>query len=134
MEEELALARRFLDIERVRFGSRLNVEEVAAGDATRCLVPPLLLQPLVENAVAHGVAGMTEGGSIRIEARREGADVVVAIENTFDSDSTPGRREGRGLANVRRRLQAIHSGRGAMQIRVVGDRYRVELVLPAEET
>src|SRR3954462_6281271 len=69
---EFALAARFLDIERVRFGERLNVDLRATG-AEDCLVPPLLLQPLVENAVTHGVAHVVAGGTIRIAVTRSAA-------------------------------------------------------------
>src|SRR5687768_14975470 len=66
--EELALAERYLAIEQVRLGDRLIVIRDATADAAACLVPPLLLQPLVENAVKHGVAQLVEGGTIRIAA------------------------------------------------------------------
>ena len=69
LARELALAARFLEIERVRFGDRLNVDVHAAG-AGDCLVPPLLLQPIVENAVTHGVAHVVSGGTIRVRAAR----------------------------------------------------------------
>ena len=66
---EFALADRYLEIERVRLGSRLNVERKTDPEVAACLVPPLLLQPLVENAIVHGIGGLLDGGTIRIEAR-----------------------------------------------------------------
>ena len=74
LADELALAERFLAIEQVRLGARLQVTretDPAGGD---CLVPPLLLQPLVENAVVHGIAQLVEGGTIRLAATRDGFD------------------------------------------------------------
>src|SRR6185369_13183020 len=66
LEEEISLIRRFLAVEKVRFGQRLNVQEEVELDALSCLVPPLLLQPLVEISVGHGIANLPEGGPIRI--------------------------------------------------------------------
>src|SRR5262249_24076742 len=67
--EELGLMERFLSIEKVRFGARLKTEEEIQEDAMKCLLPPLLLQPLIENAVARGIANLPEGGTVRVEAR-----------------------------------------------------------------
>jgi len=131
--EELALARCFLEVEKVRFGARLRLEERIAEDAVGCLVPPLLLQPLLENAVSHGIAQLPEGGLIGLEASREGEYLSIVIENSFDPEARSPRGGGLGLANVRRRLEALHGDRAGLAIRSVGDRYRVEVSLPAEE-
>jgi two-component system, LytTR family, sensor histidine kinase AlgZ len=112
LREELALARRYLDVEQVRFGARLRVEEDIDPACEDCVVPPLLLQPLVENAVKHGVAGLIEGGVVRITARRDEGGVEIAIENPFDPDTPPRRGTGLGLENVRRRVAARY-GAGA---------------------
>ena len=131
--EELGLARCFLEVEKVRFGARLRVEERIEEESTRCLVPPLLLQPLVENAVSHGIANLPEGGFIGMEVSRHAGYLSIVIENSFDPEIRSSRGNGVGLANVRRRLEAVHGNRATLAIRVAGDRYRVELVLPAEE-
>src|SRR5262249_55228009 len=100
---ELELAGRFLAIEQVRFGDRLRVE-VGAGGADGCPVPPLLLQPLVENAVTHGVAHVLDGGTVRIRAERRAAAVAITVDNPCDPDRPAGRGTGLGLRNVRERL------------------------------
>ena len=82
----MALARSYLAVERVRFGERLKVEESIAAESEDCLVPALILQPLVENAVKHGIAGLLEGGSIRLSARRSSAGVTIAVENEYDAE------------------------------------------------
>src|SRR6185436_5882709 len=96
LSEELSLVERYLAIERVRFGERLGVEWTVEPGAERCLVPPLLLQPLVENAIKHGVSDRIEGGVIRVEARRVGEHLKLAIENPVDDMPTarPGERVG----------------------------------------
>jgi two-component system sensor histidine kinase AlgZ len=130
LAEELDLAEQLLSIERVRFGERLSHEIRAGDDARACPVPPLVLQPLVENAVTHGVAQLIEGGRIRITAERRGDHLVVRVENPRDPDS-PGRGgAGIGLQNVRRRLAALHGEDADVRIVPSADAFRVELRMP----
>ncbi|HWR49503.1 MAG TPA: histidine kinase [Bryobacteraceae bacterium] len=133
LRDELAMVRNFLAIERVRFGGRLRVEEEVENAAEACLVPPLVLQPLVENAVKHGIANLAEGGFVRLEARRENGGLMVAVENAFDPEYIAPRKSGLGLVNVRRRLETRYGERAALRIFTNGDRYRVRLSLPLEE-
>lgn len=130
--EELALVNRFLAIEQVRFGARLRVEQRVEEDTKECPVPPLLLQPLVENAVRHGIATLVEGGAILIEARRAQGSLLIALENTFDENASARRGNGLGLANVRKRLDVRYGNAARLDVRVTGDRYRVELLVPGE--
>jgi len=131
--EELALVERYLGIEQVRFGDRLRVERAVEPGATACRVPPLLLQPLVENAIKHGIQDRVEGGAVRIEAMRDGDVLRLVVENLVDDDAPVRRGEGVGLDNVRRRLEVF----GARDARLVavrqGGHFRVTLTLPALE-
>lgn len=115
---ELALLRLYLSIEQVRFGSRLDARFEEQGDLSGVTVPPLLLQPLVENAVRHGVATLLEGGLVRIAAVCEGDRASITVENAFDPD---GRRAGTGvgLANVRERLDAAYRGRASVRAETI---------------
>ena len=118
-------------IEKMRFGERLSHTVVADEAARACLVPPLLLQPLVENAVTHGIAQMLEGGEIRIEAERRGPELRISIWNPRDADG-PGRKgTGIGLQNVRRRLLALHGDAAEVRALSEGEVFRVDLRLPA---
>jgi LytS/YehU family sensor histidine kinase len=130
---EAALVRRYLAIEQLRFGSRLNVTVSVASDAARALVPPLLLQPLAENAVRHGIATRLDGGDVTIAATRHGDRIEIGVENPFDAD---GRRPGTGigLVNVRARLETSYAGRAALTVTDSGSRFRVGLSLPLEES
>src|SRR5437763_2220274 len=130
MREEIALARRYLDVAAVRFSERLRVEADIGADCEDCGVPALLLQPLVENAVKHGVAGLIEGGSIGLTARRQASGVTITIENAFDPDDPPRPDLGVGLANVRRRLEVRYGAEAAMEAGAQGSVYRVVLRLP----
>jgi hypothetical protein len=130
LAEELDLAEQLLTIEKVRFGDRLS-HAVHSDDLARaCLVPPLLLQPLVENAVTHGIAQMLDGGEVRLEARRRGNELLIAVENPRDAAS-PGRKgTGIGLQNVRRRLQTLHGEAADVRVVQAEATFRVELRLP----
>jgi len=132
LSEELALARGYLAVERVRFGGRLKLELQVEPGCEGCLTPSLLLQPLVENAVKHGIAGLVEGGSIRIAARRTGSWVAIAIENDFDPEAPAPHRNGLGLRHVRRRLEVRYAGEAAFEAAPHGAVYRVSLRFPAE--
>jgi two-component system sensor histidine kinase AlgZ len=133
LADELDLAEELLAIEKVRFGARLQHESRVGEAARACPVPPLLLQPLVENAVTHGIAQCLEGGIVRVIAERNGERLRVVIENPRDPD-TPGRKgTGIGLENVRRRLQAVYGHEATLHVQAEGEIFRVELSLPAEE-
>jgi sensor histidine kinase YesM len=132
LAEELALLERFLAIEKVRFGARLHVEEEIQEESRNVLVPPLVLQPLVENAVVHGIGNLPDGGTIRLVSQINDGRLSIAIENSFDPESTPTRRTGMGMANVRQRLDGRYSGQASIQVTAAADKFRVELSLPAE--
>lgn len=131
LSRELKLVERFLAVERVRFGSRLTVE-IAAPDTDDLGVPPLLLQPVVENAVTHGIAHVLEGGTVRIAATRAGRRLTLVVENPCDADRPRGRGAGVGLANVRARLEALHGRDARLDASETGGVWRVEITLPAE--
>jgi hypothetical protein len=132
LREELALARAYLEVEQVRFGARLKFSENIQESCQDCAVPVLLLQPLVENAVKHGIAGLVEGGAIRLAVERLGASVRVAVENEFDPDAPPPSRLGMGLPHVRRRLELRYGGAASMETGGREGVYRVELRFPCE--
>ncbi len=129
LAEEVALAQRYIAIEQVRFGARLQVTwdlDAAAGAAR---VPPLLLQPLVENAVRHGVEPAAAGGSIRVRTRVRRAHAVVSIVNTLpEGPSAPG--NGMALRNVRERLRLMHDVAAQFEARREADVFRVQIIVP----
>ena len=132
--QELALVDQFLAIEQVRFGERLRLERSIAPDTLTIAIPPLIVQPLAENALRHGVAQRLDGGTVSIEARVEGEELVLAIENPIDGPPRP--RSGRpavGLDNVRRRLETGYGRIGQLRAGAdaAGLRFRAEIRLPA---
>jgi len=131
LERELALVSSYLDIERVRFGARLSARidmEEGLGDV---LVPPLLLQPLVENAVRHGIATCLEGGTVQVDVRRRGELAWLTVANPRDEDG--GRRgTGFGLDIVRRRLHGAFGTQAALAVEATPESYRVSITWPIE--
>ena len=130
LSEEVALARRYLGIEQVRFGERLRVEwaiDPHAGDAK---VPPLLLQPLVENAVKHGVEPSASGADVKVSTQRRGGVVVIKVTNSVPAGQG---RSGHGVAqdNVRDRLRLLHDVQGQFQTALVDGVYQVRIEVPA---
>jgi two-component system, LytTR family, sensor histidine kinase AlgZ len=132
LSEELSLLHRFLAIEKVRFGSRLQMTEEITEECKNMLIPPLLLQPLIENAVTHGIANLPDGGSVRLAADCQGGRLSIVVENTFDAESTPSHRNGMGLQNVRQRLEARYQKLANMRVTADAAQFQVSLSLPAE--
>ena len=129
LAEEIALARRYLDIEQMRFGDRLQVEWALDEGAGVAELPPLLLQPRVENAVKHGVEPSAAGAQVRISTQRRGSMVVVKVTNTVPAGQGP-RGHGLALANVRDRLKLLHDLQGSFRTALVDGVYQVRLEIP----
>jgi two-component system, LytTR family, sensor histidine kinase AlgZ len=127
--DELKLAENFLDIERVRFGDRLNLDQQVSPDCNSCLVPPLLIQPLIENAVTHGIAPMVEGGTLKIRAARSGSSLEIIVENPFDEEARHA-GTGLGLQNVRDRVKRMFGDDGRVDVQRADRLFRVTLRFP----
>jgi two-component system LytT family sensor kinase len=123
LSRELAYVGHYLAVEGMNLGDRLRVQQEVALEVTGCHVPELLLQPLVENAVRHGIAPSPTGGTVRIVARREGGSLFLEVS---DDGVGPGQAtEGAGIAleNTRRRLALLY-----------GDRHQFEILHGPERT
>jgi LytS/YehU family sensor histidine kinase len=130
LSEEVGLAQTFLAIERVRFGERLRSRFDIAEDVRDVSVPPLFLQPLVENAVHHGVAHLLEGGEVCVTARRREGFVELIVENPCDPDRPPSRGTGVGLVNVRSRVETLCGHRASVDVNATDEKFRVSILLP----
>ena len=129
LQQEITLAQRYLGIEQLRFGARLQVEWALDPQAALARLPPLLLQPLVENAVRHGVEPSESGATVRISTQRRGSVVVIKVTNTVPAGSgTHG--HGMALDNVRDRLQLLHDVQGRFQCGLVDGVYQVRMEVP----
>jgi Histidine kinase len=119
LREELALTEEYLSIEQVRFGPRLVVMVSISPEAYEAQVPRFLLQPLVENAVRHGISRCASGGEIAIRASTQQGQLQIQVEND-SADETPGAFEqqghGLGLANTQTRLEKLYGGHASVNI------------------
>ena len=129
---EVELAQRYLAIEQIRFGERLRVTWELDPAAAPARVPPLLLQPLVENAVRHGVEPAPDGGQIRVRTRVRRGQVVLSIDNSLHQHAPSRPGAGMALRNVRERLHLMHDVAGHFEARADGDVFRVRIELPLE--
>lgn len=136
LADEWAHGRCYLDIEQVRFGDRLQVVFEAETPALQVLLPPMLLQPLLENALKHGVADSLDGGWVHVTAARHQGWLHVRIDNSLPQDASiapAGQRPagtGTGLNNVRQRLLGLYGARAHLNLQQHADRFVVDLSLP----
>ena len=134
-KEELDLARAYLEVERVRFGARLIVEMDVEEACTECKVPPLVLQPLVENAIKHGIATLVEGGTVRLRSRILAGNLEVLVENRFDPEAPAPRRSGLGLRNLRDRLETRFGNTARLSAGVDADsHFYAEMIFPCNRS
>lgn len=119
LAEEVEYLQRYLDIQKVRFGERLQVSVDIPAELLRAQVPHLLLQPLVENAVKHGIAKRVAGGTVRVSGACDNGNLCLSVYN--DGPSLPtdweAAQTGVGIGNLRTRLQILHGGESALQLR-----------------
>ncbi|HEY2031321.1 MAG TPA: histidine kinase [Myxococcales bacterium] len=114
LHEELSLAERYLDLERTRFGEKLRYRVTAEAEVAQAQVPPLLLQPLVENALAHG-RGKDGSAEVEIHVERSGKDLRIEVRDAGSGPSA-GKPDGIGLANTRARLTHLYGERGRLEV------------------
>ena len=129
VDQERHLCELYLAIERLRLGERLEVDWDQGADTGAIAVPPLLLQPLIENAVYHGIAQLPQGGCIRVRCRRAGEELQLDVRNPL-----PQRRAATGnrmaLENIRQRLVSTYNGRAQIDVEDGPEEFRVQLTLP----
>ena len=130
LRQEIELGRQYITLEQLRMGERLQVEWQVA-EVGGALIPPLLLQPLLENAVYHGIEPLPQGGSIRVELWRSGDELRLKVENPCPARDTaphPGNRM--ALQNIRERLALLFDVEARYKVDSGKNFYRVEITLP----
>jgi sensor histidine kinase YesM len=130
LKEELSLLNHYLDIEKIRFGKRLRVEEQIDPETLSDHVPPLLLQPLLENAIKHGISNSIEGGTIIIVTQKKNDRLFITVENPVEDDVPKKKGAGMGMEIVRKRLQAIYGSDGDVKATMQENTFKVILFLP----
>jgi len=127
--EELDLVARYLDIERLRLGDRLAIALDVADLPRGFALPRLLLQPLIENAIYHGIQPRAEGGTLEVRGRRFAGGVEITIVNPLPAGASV-RRNGIALANVRARIEYHFGARGELRVEPGNGTYSVSVHLP----
>jgi two-component system sensor histidine kinase AlgZ len=132
LSEELALARGYLQIEGQRLGGRLQVEWDLQDLPQEAVMPSLLLQPLLENAIYHGIEPATDGGTIKIMGCYKRFKVNLSIRNTLPPEEHSSHRDGNSLAleNIRQRLHAVFAGEAGLNMSMVDGEYQVRIFFP----
>ena len=133
LEEEIELCQRYIEIEQLRLGDRLQVEwDLDVPDDAQ--VPALLLQPLLENAVYHGIESHTEGGNIKIKGELVDKQIMFTLSNSLPNNHSKQPHRGNQIAqdNVRERLAALYGNRGKLEINETNGSYQVLLQFPYE--
>ena len=140
LADEIALCRQYLDLEKLRLGDRLNVEWEIADVPTDLPVPPLMLQPLLENAVYHGIEPSGEAGTIRIRFARSRGELLIELTNPCATNQSEKARAGNrmALANIRERLALYYDLEASLETREISDKdgrhaYRVRISLPCRK-
>jgi len=131
LEQEIAMLSRYLEIQRVRFSDRLDVRIEMDEAARRAAVPTLLLQPLAENAIRHGIAPVASPGRVAVRARRCAAVLEIEIFNTGSLRDSP---RGIGLRNTEERLRQLYGDAAAFDLRAVDGGVLARISIPWSET
>jgi two-component system sensor histidine kinase AlgZ len=130
LEQEISLVGHFLDIEKVRFRNRLVVQTEIGEGTLSARVPPLLLQPLIENAVNHGIAQLPDGGLLLLHTENNGTSLRILIRNPVDPQRIRPHGGGMGLHIVRQRLQRMYGSGGRLDVQDTGETFVAMITVP----
>lgn len=133
LSEELEIVGKYLEIEKARFADRLQVRVAVPNELLPLRVPSLILQPIVENAVKHGIAKRLQGGAIEISAARANGTLTLCVKNDGPGFSAEWQRKGIGLENVRERLASLYGRVGELLVSNEGSAAVVRIVMPCSE-
>lgn len=132
LNDELYHAGLYLDIEKVRFSDRMVIEKNIDPACGAMMIPAMILQPILENAVKHGVNTMLTSCVISLKASCSESNLVVTITNNFDPDAVPRKGTGTGLSNVWKRMSAIYGRNDLLAFKASGNVFDVKLQVPAQ--
>ncbi|HVU95388.1 MAG TPA: histidine kinase [Puia sp.] len=134
LSEELQYLELYLDIEKVRFGHRLDTQVTCGQDCMSSRIPPMLLQPIVENAIKFGLYDTTDAVTIAIRAKVEAKFVIIEVENPFDPEtSRPKKGTGFGLSSIQRRLYLLFARTDLLETRVTDNLFTTIVRIPQLE-
>jgi len=133
LASELALCESFLTVEKIRFGKKLDAAIDASPDALNGLIPPMILQPLLENAIKHGIRNIAAGGVITVHITRRDSWLHITVDNPVEPDAPVAPGNGTGLQNIQRRCATLYDERARIVWQRNDDhRFVVEMTIPFE--
>jgi LytS/YehU family sensor histidine kinase len=133
LSEELDNVRLYLKIERVRFEGKFELTEELSDECLNMEVPNMILQPLFENAIKHGVYESLNLVKINLSCKREGDYLKITVANNYDKDAAPRKGEGIGLKNIRNRLQLIYNQDNLLRVNKADGKFSVDIFIPLGE-
>jgi two-component system sensor histidine kinase AlgZ len=132
LSEEITLCNHFLAIEKIRFGKKLRVHMEIDPTSDNCLLPPMLLQPLLENAIKHGIRDLIDGGTIIVSSKVRDPWLFIAIDNPVDTQPSQTQGTGTGLKNLQARLRTLYGDKSRVEWRITEQTFHIEIALPLE--
>ncbi len=132
LEEEMAVVKDYLALEKVRFEERLKINYNFTSETLKCLIPPMMLQTIVENGIKHGISKLTKGGQIEINAEIIKDKLVITVYNS--GLYKPSKNVGIGLVNTRKRLDILFDSKAKLEIDNKGGKVLTKIVLPKRKT
>jgi two-component system sensor histidine kinase AlgZ len=132
IEEELELCNRYLRIEKLRMGDRLNISWQIDTLPKDALIPALSIQPLLENAIYHGVEPFAQGGTIEVHGTNNAGFIDLSVKNPLPAANQTKQRNGNKMAldNIKHRLEAYYDAKGKLQINYLDSYFIVKLIFP----
>jgi len=134
LEDEIDVAKRYVHMESLRLGERLRIHFDLRDLPLQQLIPPLLIQPLLENAIYHGIEQLPEGGTVILRGYRESKNVVLEVSNPLPSSRDVGKHHGNRMAldNIRQRLELAFGPSARLEVKEQDNHYQVRLKFPEE--
>lgn len=133
LSEELETVKLYLEIEKVRFEGKFELIEELSEDCLKVEVPNMILQPLFENAIKHGVYESLDSVQIKISCNKEGEYLRISVSNNFDSKATPRKGEGIGIKNIQNRLRLIYNRDNLLRVKKSDNIFSVDIYIPTGE-
>lgn len=133
LAEEIENVKLYLDIERIRFEEKFELIEELSEECKNVEVPNMILQPLFENAIKHGVYESLDKVTIKLECKQENGYMKISVSNNYDKDGAPRKGEGIGIKNIKNRLKLIYNQDNLLQVVKTDDLFKVNLFIPLEE-
>lgn len=129
--EEIANIKLYLEIEKIRFNERLDFTEEIPKECLTSNIPNMILQPLIENAIKHGVYESNSKININLFCKKENSYLIITVQNNFDPDSVSGKGKGIGLKNVKERLTLIYNQENLLSFNKIDDIFTARIYIPA---